>query len=416
MQASKAPLKFLWPVVVVIVTAALVTLLILTKPKPESKPPQEHVWQVKAMEVQLGSHVPGLSLLGQVQSPSLVTLTAAVEADVAEVHIADGQFVKKGQELITLDNREAKQRLVQRQGELKEAKAQLDADKARNENDKAALKHEQTLLELSTKTAQRLEKLARQDLGARSQLDEALQAQARQELAVQIRRYQIEEHSARLNQINARLDQAKARVELAKLDLERTRILAPFDGRITKRHVASGQRVRMGDALVALFDVDQVEVVAQIPWSRYSLVSQLLEKQGTLAAKTENSESTVTLKLVRMAGQVEESKGGVDAIFSLEDGHVESMQLGRVVKVELNLPEEDGSLIIPYEALYGLDKVYRIEEERLVATEINVLGEASSTDGGRYVVVRSQALEDGDQVLITKFSNAMHGLSVHTTP
>ena len=130
MQSPKVPVKFLWPIVVVIVTAAIVTLLMLTKPKPENKPSQEQIWQVNAMEVRVGTHAPILTLLGQLQSPSLVTLTAAIEADVAEAPVADGQSVAKGQVLVVLDDREAKQRLTQRRGELNEAKAQLVAEKA----------------------------------------------------------------------------------------------------------------------------------------------------------------------------------------------------------------------------------------------------------------------------------------------
>ena len=414
MQSSKVPIKFFWPIVVMVVTAAIVALLMLTKPKPESKPSQEQVWQVKAMEVSVGTHSPKLSLLGQLQSPSLVVLTAAVEADVVEVLIADGQFVEKGQTLVVLDDREAKQRLAQRRGELNEAKAQLAGEKARYANDKAALKHEQTLLELSAKTAQRLEKLARQDLGARSQLDEALQSQAKQQLTVQVRRYQIEDHDARLAQINARINQAKARVELAKLEVERTHLVAPFNGRISQRHVASGQRVRVGEALVELYAVNQLEVIAQIPWARHAVISELLAKQGSLSAIT-NDEQALSLTLSRLAGQVEAGQGGVEGSFTLVE-EKSSLPLGYVANIELSLPAEENTVIIPYEALYGLNKIYRIVDERLLATEVTVLGEAASRENTRYVVVSSNELADGDQVLITKFANAMEGLRVRVTP
>ena len=418
MKKNKTTLKIILPVAVILLAVVAVSILVLTKPKPETKSITEKVWQVSVAKVKLGDNAPVLPLLGKVVSPSQVTLTAAFEADVLQVAVEEGQFVEKAAVLVVLDDREAKQRLLQREGELDEVQALLAAEDARFENDQAALKHEETLLDLSTKTVNRLRLLAQKDLGARSQLDEALQSQARQQLAVQNRRYQINEHEARLFQLEAKAKQMRARVALAKLELERTQVVAPVSGRVTLRHVAPGQRVKNGEALVTLYDASQLEIVAQLPWAKYAQLNPLLRKGEQVQARLllgEDSGVPPLVRLDRIAAEVEASKGGVDAIFTLP-GEAYDIPLGSLARVELLLPKVSQSLVLPYEALYGLDKVYRIVDDRLQAVTVSVRGEIGRASSARKVVIQSEHLVDGDQVLVTKFANAMDGLLVRVMP
>lgn len=412
MKQKETLFKIILPVGVLLIAAGIVAVLIAAKPKPVSKPLEEKVWQVSAVEIKLGEHAAVVPLLGRIISPSHVTLSAAIEADVKEVNAENGQYVEVGEELVVLDNREAKQRFQQRQAEYEEWLALIASEQSRHENDLAAFEHEETLLELSAKTVERLRRLAQQDLGARAQLDEAMQSEARQKLAIQNRRYQIDEHDARIAQLQAKRKQANARLELAKLELERTRLVSPVTGRITSKHVAVGQRVRNGDALVSLFDKAQLEVIAQVPWNRFNQISAYLKQGMALSANLFLADRKITASLERVESEVEPGKGGVNVVFTLTDLVID-IPLGQLVDLELLLPKQENVVVLPYEALYGLDKVYRIVEDRLVATNVQVLGESVSRAGtGRYVVIQSEELVDEDQVLITKFANAMEGLRV----
>ncbi|TPW11176.1 MAG: RND family efflux transporter MFP subunit, partial [Halothiobacillaceae bacterium] len=205
------------PVVILLVGVAIFVVLVKSKPKPATKTVVENVWQVSAERAVLGRHAPTLPLYGRVQSPSQVVLTAAIEADVAKVLVSEGERVTVGQLLAELDSREAAQRLKQREGELAEMTGQLAAEKERYKNDQVAYRLEEALLALSEKRVVRLGALEKRELGAQSQLDEANEAKTRQQLVLQSRRYALDDHAARLGQLEGRLTQAQARRTLATL-------------------------------------------------------------------------------------------------------------------------------------------------------------------------------------------------------
>lgn len=71
---------------------------------------------------------------------------------------------------------------------------------------------------------------------------------------------ELDRTAAVLAQAAAEADSATAQLERARRDLERTKIHAPFPGRVHKRSVRLGQHVGSGMVLGTLFAVDWVEV------------------------------------------------------------------------------------------------------------------------------------------------------------
>lgn len=69
---------------------------------------------------------------------------------------------------------------------------------------------------------------------------------------------------ARIARARSGLDQAEARVARAELDLERTRVTAPFAGRVANLRVVEGQTVRSGDELLSVMALDPIRVDVQV--------------------------------------------------------------------------------------------------------------------------------------------------------
>jgi hypothetical protein len=67
---------------------------------------------------------------------------------------------------------------------------------------------------------------------------------------------------------------------------------------------------------------------------------------------------------------------------------------------------------LPFEALYGLKRVYRLDGGRLVTVDVERVGELRLPDGSVQVLVRSPDLHPGDQVVTTQLPNAVNGLRV----
>ncbi|MCH7708862.1 MAG: HlyD family efflux transporter periplasmic adaptor subunit, partial [Myxococcales bacterium] len=70
----------------------------------------------------------------------------------------------------------------------------------------------------------------------------------------------VDESLAIRSQAAAELDSAIAQLEQAKRDLERTKIRAPFDGRVRQKAVGLGQSVGLATALGVVFAIDFAEV------------------------------------------------------------------------------------------------------------------------------------------------------------
>jgi len=150
-------------------------------------------------------------------------ISAEVSAIVLGVHADVGQVVKKGDLLLELDP-------VDYQLNLKQAEANLASSKARLSQANAKLKRARTLG-------------GNQYISA----DELLE----RETDVMV--------------FDAQIQANEVAVAIARRNLEKCRLTAPFDGVIGQRMAQVGNFVRNGDPLIAVTQVDQFELDAEIP-------------------------------------------------------------------------------------------------------------------------------------------------------
>jgi len=200
-------------------------------------------------------------------------------------------------------------------------------------------------------------------------------------------------------------------LQFAELDLERTKILAPFDGRILSVDTATGNRVRNGDLVVKLYNTQSLEVRSQIP-ARYLPMMQTGNSRGALTANISHQGKTYALKLDRLSAEASASQGGIDAFFSLRGG--QQIEVGRNLQVKINLPTQKNVAALPPLAIYGQNRIYRIVDQRLEALSIKRVGDWTSPSGEQLTLVRSSELRSGDQVMTTQLPNAVTGLLVES--
>lgn len=399
-------IRFLLPLI--ILAAAVAGYLYLEQTKTVKPPvePTEKAWQVGGMPVKIEALSPQLNLYGRVETPQYATLTAALTADVVTVSVLEGILVAAGDVLIQLDDRDSKLLISQRDAELAELKAKIQSEYKRHTRDKQLLNSEQELLRYTQASVTRMQTLVDKGLTTRVNLDTALADQARQHVSLQRLKYDISEHGPRLAQIKAQQSRAQALLEQANVDDSRTRITAPFAGRISKLNVAMGDRVRGGDPLLSLYALDQLEVRAQIPQRHLATVQTALAQGESLLATATVSGQEYAFKLARLSGEMQIDKGGLDALFRLQ-GDNATLTLGAFVDLQLQLPELDDLVLAPFSTLYGLNQVYRIIDGRLQSIDVIRVGERESN-----VLLRSSELVAGDILLVTQLPNAITGLRV----
>ncbi len=404
-------IRFVLPLLILALAAAAFVALRTTRPAVPPVQVEEKAWRVDAVKVMPASHVPQLLLYGTVEAPREANLSAAVAADVAEVLVAEGQTVRAGQPLVVLDDRDIVLILRQRQADVAEIQALIQSERNRHASDLASLERERAMLALDEKAVSRVIGLKQRNVGSDSLVDDARQELERQFLSLNERQLSVNNHPARLAQLEARLQRAEALRDQARLDQERTRIAAPFAGRVAKVPTAPGDRVRVGDLLVKLYALEDLEIRAQIPFRYLPAVRAGLTRDETLTATGEVDGRSLQGVLTRMSGEAARGVGGVDALFKIAAG-ADTVVPGRLLPLTLNLPARQDTAELPFSALYGLNRVYRLEEGRMAALEVERIGERYGPDGSVQILVRSADLRPGDRVITTQLPNAVTGLKV----
>lgn len=403
--------KVALPIVIIAVAVLGFMLLKVSQPETVAKERPEKAWLVDAINVDFKRLAPEVTIYGRVESPRDASLKAALEADVVEVNVLEGETVAAGQLLLKLDDTDVSLLQQQRQADLAEAQALIDSENRRYERDKGLLATQKQLLALADNAVERAQKLEQTRLTSRSALDEAQAAYEQQLLSLKQLQHDINDHPARLAQLQASRQRAQALLAQSEVNLKRTEIRAPFDSRVANLTVALGDRVRPGDSLLTVYDLENLEVRAQIPGRYIGEVRQMLQQGQTLKAIAEVDNETLHLQLHRLSGEVRQDSGGIDGLFRITDNH-EPLPLGTFVELQLKLAEQDNVIEIPSSALYGLDKVYLIKDGHLQSVAVDRVGEIEQADGQNRLLIRSEALSAGDKVAVTQLPNAITGLRV----
>jgi multidrug efflux pump subunit AcrA (membrane-fusion protein) len=402
-------LKFLLPLIILGAGVVVFSTLRATRPEQPSARIEERVWRVEVEPVELRTLAPHLVLYGRVETPDLLKAAASRPARVAGVAVREGARVTSGSLLVRLDERDFLPALQAAEAQVAELQAQLESERIRHENDLRALEQDRKLLEIARSAVERARRLKKQKVGSDSELDAALEALARQTLAVSNRERDIADHPARLGALEARLKSARAQLAEIELDLERARVTAPFDGVVTGVEVAVGDQVREDAVLLRLYSIADLEVRARIPAPYQSEIAAALAAGASLEAVAVTGGEGIRLELERLAGEAQPS--GVDGLFAVKAGN-DALRLGQMLELRLARPPRDAVVPVPFEAVYGGDRLYKLEDGRMRGIRVESFGGWSQAGGDERLLVSSPDLDSGDLVVVTHMPNAVDGLRV----
>ena len=364
-----------------------------TRPKPPPVEPRERLWRVETLIVQPAEHRPVLSLFGRVEAPDRIRAAAPVAGRLLEVLVRDGDRVTAGQRLARLDPRDLEPRLAQ-------ARAEVEKERLKERHDREALEQERELVRLAESAFSRADKVQSQKFGSESAVDEARQQLARARLAVTLREQSLAEHPARLASLQAKLAEAER-------DADRGDVVAPFDGRVGRVEAAAGDQLQPSQAILTLNPLDGRYLRAKVPGNYGAELRAALAGGGRLAARGEYGGRAVVAELERLAGEADAR--GVDALLRLDpDAEV---PVGAFLELFLERPPAAGTVVLPFAALHGGDRVFLVNEARLHGVRIERVGEVAGPDGGK-VVVRAPELRAGARVMVSHLPHAVDGLSV----
>jgi len=410
--------KIIIPIAIFIFAILFFKVMIATKDKSPEIKVNEHVWQVEQSIVEKQSLSPVITLYGRVETSGLLNAAAPAASQVSSVLVKEGEHIKKGELMLSLDKADFDPLVMQAQAKVKELTAQIASDQLRHKINLESLKNERKLLHLSEKALVRAQKVKRQNLGSVSETEQAMQQVEKQRLSFNNMQFSVSEHESRQNQLKARLMQAEADFHKATLALERSQIIAPFNGVVAKVNVAQGDRVNNNEKLLSFYSTEQLEIRAKLPISVLSEIQESLHDGNVLLGEASSGTQYVPIQVERISGEAQAS--GVDAIFSITSRKV-SFRIGAIVVVRLQRPVRDNMIRVPYQAMFGSDRLYQIKDQRLKAVKVKTIGEyhqkernimSESLEQNSELLIESDFLQSGDIILTTHLPNAFTGLKV----
>jgi multidrug efflux pump subunit AcrA (membrane-fusion protein) len=369
----------------------------------------EKIWQIDVMTARRQALSPNLTLYGRIESPELLKSAAPGGGIIERVFVRNGATVKQGDPLVTMDRRDFNAALLQAEADLRDIDSQIAELEIRHRSNQSALQTERELASLADAEVERLVQLKKQNLSADTALNAARSELGRRQLLVTARQFEVDSYPTQSRILQARHDRNQAKLAETRLAMERSDLHAPFAAIVSEVSVAAGDRVSLGQILVSLFPLDTLEIRAHLPTSYIESVQRAIGARQILYARIANRSELDRLPMVRLAGEAEAT--GIDAYFSL-DTAVTQFRPGELLALELELPLEDNVFAIPYQAIYGNSRIYKVDAERLVAVEVETIGQSRADDQSAQVLIRSQQINDGDLIAATHLPNAVSGLKV----
>ena len=381
------------PLLILLLAVGGFAALRATRPAPSPVEARERVWQIEALAAQPSAAQPTLVLYGRVEAPDQVRAAAPVGGRILELNARDGDRVTAGTVLARLDPRDLQPRLAQ-------AQAEVERERIRQRFDLDAVRQEKTLLALAQAKVARFEKLKNARLGAESAFDQAREEAARVQLMLTQREQAIAEHPARLTQLQSRLAEARR-------DAQRGEITAAFDARIGTVEVAAGDQVQAGQTLLTLYASEALYLRARVPAIYAEELRSALQRGERLRAAAAFGSQDVIAQLERIAGEADAR--GVDVLLRLVDSS--RVPVGAFLNAVLQRPQVDDVIALPPAALHGGDRVYLVQDERLVGVRVTRVGERRDGDEVQ-LLVRAAQLGVGSIVMVTHLPHAIDGLAV----
>ncbi len=289
MRILRTTLQILLPLVVLAGTYQVASQLVANMKQPATTTPAAVVPIVRTIKVAPTSLRMDVSSQGTVQPAQQVELAPQVGGRVETVSakLRPGGFFAAGEVLLTIDPRDYQLALVQRRAEVARARLRLAQEKAEAEVAQKAwqqLEGERTADELATR--------------------ELHVATAEAELAA-----------------------AEAAVERAQLDLQRTRVAAPFDGRVRSADLEPGDLVQPGKVVASIYGTKSAEVRLPIPDNQVAFLDLPLDDN-----QDENHQLPTTRLVADFAGTRHEWQG----VIARTEGEIDqrTRQLTLVARVD----------------------------------------------------------------------------------
>jgi len=344
-----------------------IALIVFFKPEASKKPQRPDIVTVETVAAKIQDYPIKLLSNGNIQATTNTTLVAQVSGEITSINpnFADGGSFKKGDVLLTIDQRNYAAAVSNAKANLSQARANYAAEKA---------------------NAAQAEK-DWQRLGFEGEPNDRV-----------LRKPQL---AAASGQLKA----AKASLKIAELDFEKTNIRAPYDGFVINRTVGLGEFVNLGKALGSIFSTQGLEVALPLNQQQYAQLDQNSNAQVTIFSELSGTRHNWPAKLIRVGQSFNTNTRQIDAAAQVENTLSDQgleLKIGQYVKAEIIARTIKDAVLIPNKAVRENRYIFLFEDGALKQYDINTIWQ----DDANTIV---SELPANAKVVITSLNGAVTG-------
>lgn len=362
-------------------SAAAVWLIYRTEPTAQQiDSKRKSAALVETLTVRRDTFEPRLGVLGTVQPVQDIVLSPRIRGQVIELSpsFVPGGMVRQGDMLLHIDPADFENAVSVRQSELEQVEADWKIEEGRS-------------------------KLAKQELEL---LGDSIGGINR---ALVLREPQTAS-------LESQLSASRAALQRAQLDLQRTRLTAPFDAQVLRRMVNVGSQVGPGDELGQLVGIDQYWVIAAVPvrnlrWIQFPTA----EHEGSLVTLHDRDSWGPDVyrqgRVARMIGALDQQTRLARVVVTVDDplgltSDAPPLILDTLIEARIEGIAIEDTVRLEREYVHDGDTVWVMKDNQLEIRETDIIFRDAA-----YAYVRG-GLEDGDQVVTTTLATVANGVQL----
>jgi len=400
----------------ILAVALVAPMAACSEGKVESKtPPRRAAIPVAVATVEQKAVPLLVQAIGSVEAYSVVSVRAQVGGELMRVHIKEGQDVKKGDLLFTIDPRvyeaalaQAQATLARDRGNVQQARAVLERDRARVSQAKAALERDRAQAKNAEAQERRYRDLLGKELIAREQYDQikatfdslnATLSADEADVAGAEETVRVDDAAIKSAEQVVRADEAA--VENARLQLSYTVIRSAVDGRTGSLMLHEGNLVRAGgtndSTLLVINQVQPIYASFTVPQQQLPAIKRYMA-QGALTVEAVPTGETrpVTGTVTFIDNAVDPTTGTIrlKAQFANEERR---LWPGQFVNVAMTLAVEPDTIVAPAAAVQTGQQgayVFVVKPDSTVETRPVVVARNQGNDA-----IISKGLKAGEKVV-----------------
>lgn len=409
--------------VVIFIALVLAVVLVVMRPKAERQVPVDKGLLVEVLPAKAENINMVVESFGTVAPRESLKLVAQIRGQIVDIDPAfkEGGFVQKNTRLIQIDPRTYRLAVERSNVQIRQAEAELKRLAQEAINLQARVKIAGSDLKLAKNEYLRLKKLIDRKVIAQSQLDKAEQAYLASQERLQALNNQLALVDPQKEQLIAARDMARVMYQEAKLDLERSIIVAPFEGWVLEKAIEVGQHVSLGQQLGKIYSAGQLDIEVRIPSKDLKWFLDDMRIEAPILAdvvfKHGGSENIWGGRVARIKAMMDQRTRTLPMVIEVDETKITAQQKnsfrlrpGMFVTVRIKGKKIQNVFVLPRYLVYPGDVVYTVKDDTLKSNSVKILR------GYEDTVIIGEGLSEGELIVQSPLSSPSEGMRVRLKP